>query len=179
MLICTQILLTDSVSNVWSPVIRKQLLIAVNLILNPLFLNSKHVPWLNVHRSALEYCQEAAAILEQLSDRVADEDDQENFPSSFVQDRLATAYLWLALMEHKSGVEEKATAASPELSESFEAEEVHKSFFKVLWQHTVFHANSTWSKRCLLFPVGTSSVWVSCLIIICSWKLSFPVFRYV
>ena len=79
-------------------------------------------------RSAFEYCQEAVAILEQLSDRVAGEDDEESVASSFAQDRLAAAYLWLALLEHKSGMEEKAAAASPELSESFEAEEVHRMF---------------------------------------------------
>ena len=81
-----------------------------------------------VHRSALEYCHEAVAILEQLSDRVADEDDKENIPSALVQDRLASGYLWLALLEHKSGMEEKATAALQELSDSFEAEEVLKQF---------------------------------------------------
>ena len=79
-----------------------------------------------VHRSALEYCHEAVAILEQLSDRVADEDDKENIPSALVLDRLASGYLWLALLEHKSGMEDKATAAVQELSDSFEAEEVLK-----------------------------------------------------
>ena len=90
---------------------------------------------MNVHRSALEYCQEAVTILEQLSDRVSDEDDEENFPSSFIQDRLALAYLWLALLEHKSGME--AAATSPDFSESFEAEEVHRLFFK-FFRSTVF-----------------------------------------
>ena len=65
-----------------------------------------------------------------------DEDDEENVPSSFIQDRLATAYLWLALLEHKTGMEEAAT--SPEFSESFEAEEVHQSFFKSsLEEHSI------------------------------------------
>jgi len=92
---------------------------------------------LNVHRSALEYCQEAVTILEKLSDRVTEEDDEENFASSFVQDRLAAAYLWLALLEHKSGMEEKAAAASSELSESFEAEEVRvRSFLSSLEAHS-------------------------------------------
>ena len=97
---------------------------------------------MNVYRSALEYCEEAVAILEQLSDRLADEDDKENFPLSFVQDRLAASYLWLALLEHKSRVEENAAAASPELSESFEAEEVHKYCLK-FFGNTLFHFNFT------------------------------------
>ncbi len=86
-------------------------------------------------RSALEYCEEAASILEQLSDRGDQEDEkEESLHPSVVQDRLATAYLWQALLEHKCAMDEKPTAASPELSESYEAEEVDhvlKSFFKV------------------------------------------------
>ena len=75
-------------------------------------------------RSALEYCQEAASILEQLSDTGAHEDEEENYHSSVVQDRLAAAYFWQALLEHKCLMDEKPAAASPELSESYEAEEV-------------------------------------------------------
>ena len=42
-------------------------------------------------------------------------------------DRVAAAYLWQALLEHKATMEEKQTEESPELSESFEADEVHES----------------------------------------------------
>jgi len=42
-----------------------------------------------------------------------------------VQDRVASAYLWQALLEHNAAMEEKQTVESPELSESFEADEVH------------------------------------------------------
>jgi len=58
-------------------------------------------------------------------DKVADTDDEENCHSSVVQDRVASAYLWQALLEHKAAMEEKQTVESPELSESFEADEVH------------------------------------------------------
>lgn len=78
-------------------------------------------------RSALDYCQEATAILEQLSDKVANTDEDGIFHSSAVQDRVAAAYLWQALLEHKATMEEKQTEESPELSESFEADEVLES----------------------------------------------------
>ena len=52
-------------------------------------------------RSALECCQEAAAILE----RLADTDEDKNH-LSLVQDRLAAAYLWQALLEHKAKMED-------------------------------------------------------------------------
>jgi len=55
-------------------------------------------------------------------------------------------------------MEEKAAAASSELSESFEAEEVHCSFLK-FFGNTVFHSNSTWSKFFpLFFSAGTRPV---------------------
>ena len=73
-------------------------------------------------RSALEYCQESATILEQLSDSLADTDG--NSQLSAVQDRVAAAYLWQALLEHEAAMEEKQAVESPQLSESCEAEEV-------------------------------------------------------
>ena len=82
-------------------------------------------------RSALECCQEAAAILEQLADTAANTDDDKNH-LSLVQDRLAAAYLWQALLEHKATMEDKPEAKSAEeLSESYDTEEVvvHIFFF--------------------------------------------------
>ena len=82
-------------------------------------------------RSALECCQEAAAILEWLADTAANTDDNKNH-LSLVQDRLAAAYLWQALLEHKATMEDKPEAKSAEeLSESYDTEEVlvHKFFF--------------------------------------------------
>ena len=71
-------------------------------------------------RSALECCQEAAAILEQLADT-----DEDKNHLSLVQDRLAAAYLWQALLEHKATMEDKPEAKSAEeLSESYDREEV-------------------------------------------------------
>ena len=71
-------------------------------------------------RSALECCQEAAAILEQLAHT---EEDKNHL--SLVQDRLAAAYLWQALLEHKATMEDKLRVESPkELSESYDREEV-------------------------------------------------------
>ena len=78
-------------------------------------------------RSALECCQEAAAILE----RLADTNDDKNH-LSLVQDRLAAAYLWQALLEHKATMEDKPEAKSAEeLSDNYETEEVlvRKMFF--------------------------------------------------
>ena len=49
-----------------------------------------------------------------------------------MQDRLAAAYLWQALLEHKATMEDKPEAKSAEeLSESYETEgvHVHKMFF--------------------------------------------------
>ena len=49
-----------------------------------------------------------------------------------MQDRLAAAYLWQALLEHKATMEDKPQAKSAgELSESYDTEEVlvHKIFF--------------------------------------------------
>ena len=75
-------------------------------------------------RSALECCQEAAAILEQLADTAANTDEGKNH-LSLVQDRLAAAYLWQALLEHKATMEDKPEAKSAEeLSESYDREEV-------------------------------------------------------
>ena len=75
-------------------------------------------------RSALECCQEAAAILERLADTAAKTDDNKNH-LSLVQDRLAAAYLWQALLEHKATMEDKPEAKSAEeLSESYDREEV-------------------------------------------------------
>ena len=82
-------------------------------------------------RSALECCQEAAAILEWLADTAANTDDNKNH-LSLVQDRLAAAYLWQALLEHKATMEDKPEAKSAEeLSESYDTEEVlvHNFFF--------------------------------------------------
>ena len=83
-------------------------------------------------RSALEYCQEAAAILEQLSDRVDGKDEEENLHSCLL-DRLGAVYLWQSLLEHKGAMEEKSTSAMPELSDSYQAEEVHKSCSTLSW----------------------------------------------
>ena len=82
-------------------------------------------------RSALECCQEAAAILEQLADTAAKTDEDKNH-LSLVQDRLAAAYLWQALLEHKATMEDKPEAKSAEeLSESYDTGEVlvHNFFF--------------------------------------------------
>ena len=71
-------------------------------------------------RSALECCQEAAAILE----RLADTDEDKNH-LSLVQDRLAAAYLWQALLEHKGTMEDNTRVESPEeLGESYDTWEV-------------------------------------------------------
>ena len=43
---------------------------------------------------------------------------------SVVKDRLAIAYLWQALLEHRSAMEEKQLEETVELSESFDANEV-------------------------------------------------------
>ena len=75
-------------------------------------------------RSALECCQEAAAILEQLADTAAKTDEDKNH-LSLVQDRLAAAYLWQALLEHKATMEDNLRVKSPEeLSESYDTGEV-------------------------------------------------------
>ena len=75
-------------------------------------------------RSALECCQEAAAILEQLADTAANTGEDKNH-LSLVQDRLAAAHLWQALLEHKATMEDKPEAKSAEeLSESYDREEV-------------------------------------------------------
>ena len=75
-------------------------------------------------RSALECCQEAAAILEQLANTAANTDEDKNH-LSLVQDRLAAAYLWQALLEHKATMEDNPEAKSAEeLSESYDREEV-------------------------------------------------------
>ena len=75
-------------------------------------------------RSALECCQEAAAILERLADTAANTDEDKNH-LSLVQDRLAAAYLWQALLEHKATMEDKPEAKSAEeLSESYDTGEV-------------------------------------------------------
>ena len=82
-------------------------------------------------RSALECFQEAAAILEQLAGTAANTDDNKNH-LSLVQDRLAAAYLWQALLEHKATMEDKPEAKSAEeLSESYDTGEVlvHNFFF--------------------------------------------------
>ena len=75
-------------------------------------------------RSALECCQEAAAILEQLADTAAKTDEHKNH-LSLVQDRLAAAYLWQALLEHKATMEDNLRVESPkELSESYDTGQV-------------------------------------------------------
>ena len=82
-------------------------------------------------RSALECCQEAAAILERLADTAANTDEDKNH-LSLVQDRLAAAYLWQALLEHKATMEDNLRVESPEeLSESYDTGEVlvHNFFF--------------------------------------------------
>ena len=43
---------------------------------------------------------------------------------SVVKDRLAIAYLWQALLEHRFAMEEKQLEETVELSESFDANEV-------------------------------------------------------
>ena len=92
--------------------------------------SSKHCDIL-CSRSALECCQEAAAILERLADTAANTDEDKNH-LSLVQDRLAAAYLWQALLEHKATMEDKPEAKSAEeLSDSYDTEEVlvRKMFF--------------------------------------------------
>ena len=82
-------------------------------------------------RSALEWCQEAAVILERLADTAANTDEDKNH-LSLVQDRLAAAYLWQALLEHKATMEDNPQVESPEeLCESYDTGEVlvHNCFF--------------------------------------------------
>jgi len=82
-------------------------------------------------RSALDYCKEAAAILEKLADTVTNTDANKNH-LSLVQDRLSAAYLWQALLDHKTTMEDKPEVESPEgLSESYDTGEVlvQKMFF--------------------------------------------------
>ena len=76
-------------------------------------------------RSALECCQEAAAILERLADTAANTDEDKNH-LSLVQDRLAAAYLWQALLEHKVTMEDSPRGESPGklMSESYDTGEV-------------------------------------------------------
>ena len=65
------------------------------------------------------------------ADTAAKTDEDKNH-LSLVQDRLAAAYLWQALLEHKATMEDKPEAKSAEeLSESYDTEEVlvHKFFF--------------------------------------------------
>ena len=88
-----------------------------------LYNSSKHCDIL-CSRSALACCQEAAAILEQLADTAVNTDEDKNH-LSLAQDRLAAAYLWQALLEHKATMEDKPEAKSAEeLSESYDREEV-------------------------------------------------------
>lgn len=52
-----------------------------------------------------------------------DSQDEEKNMHSRLLDRLGAAYLWQALLEHKDAVNERATSARPELSDSYEGEE--------------------------------------------------------
>ena len=75
-------------------------------------------------RSALECFREAATILEQLAGTAANTDYNKNH-LSLVQDRLAAAYLWQALLEHKATMEDNPRVESPkELKESYDTGEV-------------------------------------------------------
>ena len=97
----------------------------------PVLNNSRKHCNILCSRSALECCQEAAAILEQLVDTAANTDENKNH-LSLVQDRLAAAYLWQALLEHKATMEDNLRVESPEeLSESYDTGEVlvHNFFF--------------------------------------------------
>ncbi|KAJ7380134.1 Separin [Desmophyllum pertusum] len=96
-------------------------------------------------KSALEYCQEAGTILEQLSDRVANEYEEENFQSSVVQDRLAAAYLWQALLEHKDVMEEKPASATATLSDSYEVEEMEGVCLEQPFVSSLHSALQTWT----------------------------------
>ena len=90
----------------------------------PVLNNSRKHCNILCSRSALECCQEAAAILEQLADTAAKTDEHKNH-LSLVQDRLAAAYLWQALLEHKATMEDNLRVESPkELSESYDTGEV-------------------------------------------------------
>ena len=75
------------------------------------------------HRSALDVCHEAVTIIEQVLDKM-DFADKDECYSSIVKDRLAVAYLWQALLEHRFAMEGKQLEESVELSESFDANEV-------------------------------------------------------
>ena len=90
----------------------------------PVLNNSRKHCNILCSRSALECCQEAAAILGQLVDTAANTDEDKNH-LSLVQDRLAAAYLWQALLEHKATMEDNLRVESPEeLSESYDTGEV-------------------------------------------------------
>ena len=52
-------------------------------------------------RSALEYCQEAVTILAHLCSNSEAEEEANGYHLSHVQDRLAAAYMWQALLEHE------------------------------------------------------------------------------
>ena len=75
------------------------------------------------HRSAHDFCHEAVTILEHVSDKMAFANKDE-FYLSLVKDRLAVAYLWQALLEHRFAMEEKQLEETVEISESFDANEV-------------------------------------------------------
>ena len=55
---------------------------------------------------------------------MAETNHHEECYSSVAQDRLAAAYLWQALLEHKAAMEERQTEETLELTESFDANEV-------------------------------------------------------
>ena len=53
--------------------------------------------------------------------------DEERNLQACLLDRLGAVYLWQALFEHKDAMNDRATSAMQELSDSYEAEEVHQS----------------------------------------------------
>lgn len=53
--------------------------------------------------------------------------DKEGNLQAYLLDRLGAVYLWQALFEHKVAMNDRATSAMQELSDSYEAEEVHQS----------------------------------------------------
>lgn len=60
-------------------------------------------------------------------------------------DRLGAAYLWQALLEHKDAVNERATSARPELSDSYEGEEIEDICLEQPFMESLCAALEMWT----------------------------------
>ncbi|XP_068670254.1 separin-like isoform X2 [Montipora foliosa] len=98
----------------------------------------------NNDKSALECCREGTALLEQLSDKMAETNHDEECYSSVAQDRLAAAYLWQAMLEHKAAMEERQTEEKLELTESFDANELDVVGLEEEFESSLHSALETW-----------------------------------